>query len=95
MRAQPDVRSDRRLAGRVLSGSRLQDVAHEDTVDVVGGHTGTLQRRADRDGTELDGAQRSERAAEPAHGGPRCTDDDDVLSVHVRPPLRGRLLRGA
>ena len=48
-----EPRAERGLTRRRLADAGLHDVAHEDLVDLVERHTGTLERRADRDRAEL------------------------------------------
>ena len=46
---------ERRLPGRVLAHARLEDVAHDDFVDLVRRRPGAAQRLGDGDGPELRG----------------------------------------
>ncbi len=59
---------DRGLAGGDLAGAGLQHLAHEDVVDVLGGHAGTGERLGDGEATEVRAAEAGERAGELADG---------------------------
>src|SRR6185503_571004 len=63
-RADPirEPSAERGLAGGRLAGPGLDDLAHEDLVDLLRGNPGALDRRANGDGTEL----RRRHGREPA-----------------------------
>ena len=53
MHRHRDARRDRRLARGDLALARLEDLAHQDLVDVLGGDAGALERRGDGKPAEL------------------------------------------
>ena len=63
------------LAGGDLARAGLDDVAHEDVVDLVGADAGPLERRRDGDTAEIGGGHRGESARQPPDGRP-CAGDD-------------------
>ena len=70
---------DSGLFGRVLTGSGLHDLAHDDVADSLSGDTGALKCGTDGGRTEVHGRLRGQGPEHLALGGARGTDDDDVL----------------
>src|SRR5262249_3259191 len=73
-----DARAERRLTRGCLPDPGLEDVAHEDLVDVVWADAGTLERALDRDRAELRCGQRREAAEIRADGRASCSEDEHV-----------------
>ena len=69
---------ERRAAGGVARLGRLEHVAHDDLVDVLGRDAGALHGGADGDGAEVGAAHVLERAAQAADGGTSAADDHDI-----------------
>ena len=63
------------LARRDLAGAGLQDLAHDDVLDLLGGDARLLESALDGDATEVRSGEVLERAEEPTHGGPGTGDD--------------------
>ena len=74
----------RRLPGRDLPLAGLQDLAHEDVVDLVGGHPGPLQGGGDGQATEVHGAEAGQGAGELADGGTGSPEDDGTGHENLR-----------
>ncbi len=97
-RSVRQTRLEERLAGRGLPDTRLQDLAHEDLVDLGRGRVeaGALDGGADRNTPEFRGRDRAQRAAELADRRPRGAHDEDaavragVLEGHARNLHRSR-----
>ena len=53
---------ERSLSGGHLPGAALHDLTHVGEVNVLAGHTGSFQRRFDREAAEVGAAERCERA---------------------------------
>ena len=70
-----DAGAERRLARGRLADAGLDHVTHEDLVDVVGPHTGTLERATDGDRAELRRGHRRETAEERADRRARGAED--------------------
>jgi hypothetical protein len=73
--AHRDARRDRRLARGDLPGAGRQDLAHDDVVDLVGGHARLVQGALDGDPAEVRSGEVLERAEQPTHRG-ACSGDD-------------------
>ena len=67
---------DARRARRVLAGPGLDDLAHDQVVDLVAGHAGLLQGGLDRDAAELRGGQALQASEQAADRGTGAGDDD-------------------
>jgi hypothetical protein len=59
-----------------MTGTGLDDLAHDHVVGLVAGDAGALQRGLDRDAAEVGGREVLERAEQPPHGGAGAADDD-------------------
>ena len=70
-----DAGVDLRLARGDLAGARLQHLAHDDVLHLLGRHAGALQRGADGDAAEFGCFERGESAAELADGGAGGAED--------------------
>src|SRR5439155_19966919 len=71
-----DPCADRGLTRGGLADACLDDVAHEDLVDLIDLDPGTLERAPDRDRSELGRAERREHTEERADPRPPAADDD-------------------
>ena len=60
--AMREASAERRLSRRVLAGARLNDLPHDDFVDVFRATTGTFDSGSHDDGPEIRGTQRRQRA---------------------------------
>src|SRR5262249_61130647 len=80
---------NRALACRVLALSGREDLAQDNLGYALGLDPGTLQRRRDRNLSELVGRQACERSVERADRGARGTDNDDIV-LHCKTPLQQR-----
>ena len=67
---------DGRLAGRDLTLTGLQDLAHDHVVDLLGSDAAALERGLDRDGAEVHRAELRERTGELADRRAGGRDDD-------------------
>jgi hypothetical protein len=72
-----DTGVDRSLACGDLTGARLQDVAHQDVVDLLTGEAGPFECGADGEPAELGRRERSQRARQFADRGASPGEDDD------------------
>src|SRR5690606_15219197 len=70
------------LPRRVLPGTRLNHLAHDDLVDEVRGDACTLEGPGDRPCAQLGSAQAREATVEPAHRRPCEGQQDDLSLVH-------------
>ena len=81
---------ERRLTGRRLAHARLEDLAHQDLVDMdVLRQAGSVDRSSDGDPAELHGRRGAEPSAELADGRPSGTDEVD-MPVRAGPLVHGR-----
>ena len=80
--------ADRGLPAGILAFARRQDLAHDHFGDVLALDPGAIQRRLDRDLSELVRWQRRQRPVERADGGTGGTDNDDVV-FHDKSPDAG------
>jgi hypothetical protein len=64
--------------------ARLEHLAHDHGVDVVGGDARLLECAADRDGAELDRRLAREVAVDAGERGACAGDDDDVGDAHYQ-----------
>ena len=74
--AHGDAAVDRGLSGGDLPGARLDDVTHDDVVDLVAGDTCFVQCRGDGDATQIHRGEVLQRARQFADRRPRAPDDD-------------------
>src|SRR6185295_3204637 len=72
-----DAGDDGGLAGGVLAEAGLQDVAHDDLVDLVGGDPGPCDGFLDDKGPECYGRGLSQTTADRTDRGAYCADDDN------------------
>ena len=79
-----DAGLDRGLTRGDLTLTPLQDLAHEDVVDLFGVDAGAFERGLDRDAAELHRTHAGERARQLADGSPRRTNDH--RAGHRGPP---------
>ncbi len=66
--------------------ARLEDVAEDDLVDLVGRDLRALERALRGDDAEVGGGGVAQRAAVGAEGGARAAQDDDVFHAFIVPP---------
>ena len=83
-----DAGLDLGLARGDLPLAGLQDLTHDDVLDLLGLDPGALQRGLDRDGAELGGVERGEAAAHLADGGAGGAEDHGL--GHRMQTLLGR-----
>jgi hypothetical protein len=80
-----DAGADLRLAGGDLADAGLQNLTHDDVLDVTGLDVGALQRTGDGGRSELGCLQRGQTPAELADRGPRGREDDGLGHVGLSP----------
>ena len=73
-----DAGADRCLPGGILALAGLQDLAHDDLVDVVRFHARTFQGAGDGNPAQVVGVLAGKGAVEGADGRSRCGNNHDI-----------------
>src|SRR5699024_4893902 len=83
---EPEPHPD--LPRRILPGTALQNLPHDDVIDRVVAHTGALDRTSRSDLAKVDGAQRRETAIELPKRGSGASQNDGLCHAFLLAALR-------